>query len=101
MTQDTNLLGLTRATKKVEYWKGLQEQGKSNIVSIEDGEEVIYEVWERIKYWENQVSKYEKRIKKHIHELETIKDPVSFFVWISSIVSTIKEIIETLTKIKI
>lgn len=99
MRQETNLLGLTRATKKLEYWQELKDKGVTEQLSDEDG--TTYEVWERIGYWERQIFKYKTRIEKHIQEIEKIKNPLTFITWVSGIVETIKEIIQTLTKIKL
>jgi len=93
--RETDLLGATRATKKQEYWQGLQDKGIST-VEADDG--VIYEVIERIEYWTAQLKKYKDRIEKHIADFEKIKDPFQFLAWVSSIVETIKLIINTLIK---
>ena len=95
-TRETDLLAITRATKKLEYWQELSDAGKVTIIGAEDGLE--YDVLERIEYWAKQVTKYRARIEKHISDFEKIKDPFQFLAWVSSIIDTIKLIINSLTK---
>jgi len=93
---ETDLLGLTRAEKKLAYWQNLKEKGITEVLSEDDG--VIYEVAGRIEYWVKQVSKYRLRIEKHIEEFRKVNDFWAFTKWIASIVETIKDIIKSLTK---
>lgn len=93
---ETDLLGLTRAEKKLAHWKFLQEKGITVITSEDEG--LVYEVIERINYWTSQVNKYRTRIEKHIHEFEQVKDFWGFANWIAGVVETIKSIISSLTK---
>lgn len=99
MTQDTNLLGLTRAYKKVDHWKALADNGTTTVTSTEDGDPVEYSVAERLEYWEKQVQKYTKRVKEHIDELKAIHNPMSFLDWVSGIIKTIKDIIDIIIKL--
>lgn len=94
--RETDILGATRATKKLDYWKDMQSRGITTVTGSEDG--IVYDVIERIEYWTKQVKKYTDRIEKHIADFEKIKDPFQFLKWVSEIVETIKLIINTLIK---
>jgi hypothetical protein len=93
---ETDLLGLTRAEKKLRYWQNLHEKGTTEVLSEDDG--IIYEVTGRIDYWAKQVEKYRQRIEKHIEGFRKVNDFWAFTKWIASIVDTIKDIIKSLTK---
>jgi hypothetical protein len=93
---ETDLLGLTRAQKKLVHWQSLADDGIEEVISEEDG--IIYDVASRIIYWSKQVTKYKSRIEKHITGFEKIKDFWGFTNWIAGIVETIRDIIVTLTK---
>ncbi len=93
---ETDLLGLTRAQKKLAHWQSLSEKGVEDVLSEEDG--IIYEVAGRVEYWSAQVRKYKDRIEKHIEEFRKVNDFWAFTNWIASIVETIKDIIKSLTK---
>lgn len=93
---ETDLLGLTRAEKKLHHWQALHEKGVTVITSQDEG--IIYEVSERVEYWLRQVTKYRKRIQAHIEEFQKVNDFWAFTNWITGIVDTIKDIIKSLTK---
>lgn len=93
---ETDLLGLTRAEKKLKHWKSLQEKGITVITSEDEG--LVYEVIERINYWTSQVTKYRARIEKHINEFEKIKDFWGFTNWIAGVIETNKHIIQSFSK---
>lgn len=95
---ETDLLGLTRAEKKLSHWISLRDKGITVVTSEEDG--IIYDVLERIEYWTNQVKRYRNRIEKHIEDFQKVNDFWSFTNWIAGIIETIKDILETL-KVKI
>lgn len=92
---ETDLLGLTRAEKKLNHWQSLKDKGITVVTSGDDG--LVYEVLERIAYWAKQVSKYRLRIQKHINEFEKIKDFWSFTQWIAGVIETIKSIVVSIT----
>lgn len=91
---ETDILGLTRAQKKLDHWQSIQTKGISTVTSDEDG--TVYDVIERIEYWTNQVSKYRSRIEKHIHDFQKINDFWGFTNWIAGVIETIKDILKTL-----
>ena len=93
---ETDLLGLTRAEKKLSHWKSLKEKGITVITSEDEG--LVYEVIERINYWTAQVKKYRSRIEKHLDEFEKVKDFWGFAAWISGVIETIKSIILSVSK---
>jgi|SRR4030095_14879321 len=91
--RETDLLGLTRAERKIIYW-----------TAVRDGEipqsGSAYDPIERIKHWLEEAEKFRKRIQKHVEEFEKIRDVFGFFSWVNSIVSTIKSILKSLEIIK-
>lgn len=91
---ETDLLGLTRAEKKLAHWQGKLEQGITEEFSEQD--QKTYQVTERISYWEQQVEKYRTRIEKHVEEFKGIDNPFEFLQWVAGIVQTIKDIIKSL-----
>lgn len=91
---ETDLLGLTRAEKKLNHWQDIQKEGITTVTSKEDG--TVYEVLERIEYWTKQVVKYRTRIEKHIQDFQKINDFWGFTNWITGVIETIKDILKTL-----
>lgn len=91
---ETDLLGLTRAEKKLKYWKELEEKGVTEVFSENDG--IIYEVEARIIYWAKQVKKYRERIEKHVEEFQKVNDFWAFTKWMAGIIETIKDILKSL-----
>jgi hypothetical protein len=93
LQRETDLLGLTRAEKKIKYW-----------TSVRDGEieqtGSVYDPLERIEHWLKEAEKYRQRIRKHVAEFEKIRDVFGFFSWVSSIINTIKSILKSLEIIK-
>lgn len=94
--QETDLLARVRAEKKLAHWQSLADKGVTVITGEEDG--IIYEVAERIKFWASQAEKYEKRILKHIEDFQNVNDIWGLTKWVSSVVNTIRDIINSLTK---
>lgn len=93
---ETDLLALTRAEKKLQHWQSLHTKGVTVITSHDEG--IIYEVSERIGYWLRQVEKYRSRIQNHIEEFQKINDFWAFTNWVAGIIETIRDIIKSLTK---
>lgn len=91
---ETDILGITRAEKKLAHWQSLLEKGVTAVTSEEDA--TIYDVLERIEYWTKQVSKYRLRIEKHIEDFQKVNDFWAFTTWIAGIIETIKDILKTL-----
>lgn len=91
---ETDLLGLTRAEKKLAHWQSLEEKGVTEVLSENDG--IIYEVSSRITYWMKQVNKYRDRIEKHIEAFRKVNDFWGFTKWMASIIETIKDILKSL-----
>lgn len=91
---ETDLLGLTRAEKKLNHWKSLEIAGVKEVKSEED--DIIYDVLERIEFWSKQVNKYRTRIETHITEFEKINNFWEFTNWIAGVIETIKDILKTL-----
>jgi hypothetical protein len=91
---ETDLLALTRAEKKLSHWQKLNEKGVTVITSRDEG--IIYEVAERIEFWARQCEKYRKRIENHIEEFQKVNDFWAFTEWISGIIGTIKDLIKSL-----
>jgi hypothetical protein len=91
---ETDLLALTRAEKKLKHWHSLADKGVTVITANDDG--TIYEVAERIIYWTKMSEKYRRRIERHIAEFEKINDFLGFARWISGIIETIRDIIKSL-----
>ncbi|NOS86767.1 MAG: hypothetical protein HOP31_16665 [Ignavibacteria bacterium] len=91
--RETDVLALARAEKKKDYWQKVTK----GILPVPAGQGVDY-AEERFIYWLKQVDKYRERIEKHIKDFEKIKDPVGFLAWIAGVVSTIKDLINLITK---
>lgn len=93
LQRETDLLGLTRAEKKIKYWTRV----KDGEIELTNGSN---DPVERIEYWLKEAEKYRQRILKHIREFEKIKDLFGFFSWVNSIIDTIKSILKSLEIIK-
>lgn len=91
--RETDVLALARAEKKKDYWQKVTK----GILPVPEGHSTDY-AEERFIYWLKQAEKYKERIEKHINDFEKVKDPVGFLAWIAGVVSTIKDLINLITK---